>query len=123
MLDIQYFNFGQDIEALAKTLQRLEEIITQADSQRQQRPWQRPDNEYRTALQPVGEAAGNFKKTLEDCQTLLANNTRYGRNAANFVDNVQWSLGAERDVNVLRDRVRFHLIKVVLVVEYRSWLW
>ncbi|KAI4166587.1 MAG: hypothetical protein LQ343_007923 [Gyalolechia ehrenbergii] len=114
---IQYFNFGQDIEALAKTLQRLEEIITQADSQRQQRPWQRPDNEYRTALQPVGEAAGNFKKTLEDCQTLLANNTRYGRNAANFVDNVQWSLGAERDVNVLRDRVRFHLIKLGLLLK------
>ncbi|KAL8932957.1 MAG: hypothetical protein Q9216_006595 [Gyalolechia sp. 2 TL-2023] len=114
---IQYFDFGRDIKALADTLQRLEQIITQAEGQRQPRPWQTPDNEYHTALQPVGEAAGNFRKTLDDCQMLLANNARFRRNAANFIDNVRWSLGTERDVNALRDRVRFHLIKVVLILE------
>lgn len=114
---IQYFDFGRDIKSLAETLQRLEQIIIQADRERQQRPWQQPDEEHRAALQPVGEAAGNFKKTLHDCEVLLANNTRFHRNAANFVDNVRWSLSAERDVNTLRDRVRFHLIKLGILLQ------
>ncbi|KAL9025553.1 MAG: hypothetical protein Q9196_005647 [Gyalolechia fulgens] len=119
---IQYFDFGRDIKALAETLQRVEQIITQADGQNQQRPWQKPDPEYRAALQPVAEAAGNFKKTLQDCEALLNNHTRFRRDAANFIDNVLWSLGAERDVNLLRDRVRFHLIKLGLLVKPFEWL-
>ncbi|KAL9594284.1 MAG: hypothetical protein Q9219_007111 [cf. Caloplaca sp. 3 TL-2023] len=115
--NIQYFDFGRDIKALAETLQRLEKIITQADGQRPPRPWQRPDTEYRAALQPVGEAAGNFKATIQDCQSLLANNTRFGRNTAGFVNNVQWSLVVEREVNNLRDRVRFHLIKLGILLK------
>ncbi|KAL8825812.1 MAG: hypothetical protein Q9170_007647 [Blastenia crenularia] len=114
---IQYFDFGRDIKALAETLQRLEQIIINADSQKAQRPWQKPDDEYRAALQPVGEAAGDFKRTLDDCQNLLANNIRFQRNSASFVHNVQWSLGAERDVNILRDRVRFHLIKLGILLK------
>lgn len=96
-----------------KTLERLKAIIDSADDLRRQRLWQRPNDDYRAALQPVGDAAGDFSKTLEECKTLLDNKSRFRADTANFVRNVQWSLVVERDVNTLRDRVRFHLIKVI----------
>ncbi|KAL8663324.1 MAG: hypothetical protein Q9202_003960 [Teloschistes flavicans] len=114
---IQYFDFGRDIQALAETLQRLAQIIQDADKQKLRKPWQTPDDDYRGALQPVTEAAGDFRTTLNDCQTLLDNNRRFRRNASNFVDNVQWTVGVERDVNILRDRVRFHLIKLGIMLK------
>lgn len=109
-LDAQYLEFGQDIKALADTLQCLPRIIQNAESQHPQTPWKRPEDDYRAAQ--VVQAAGDFRATLKECQSLLDNNTRFRTDTNRFVRNVQWSLGVERDVGILRDRVRFHLIKV-----------
>ncbi|KAL8717384.1 MAG: hypothetical protein Q9225_005365 [Loekoesia sp. 1 TL-2023] len=114
-LDSQYLEFGQDIKALADTLQCLPRIIQNAESQSPQRPWNKPEDDYRAAQ--VVQAAGDFNGTLKECQTLLDNNTRFRTDANRFVRNVQWSLGVERDVGILRDRVRFHLVKLGILLK------
>ena len=64
------------------------------------------------ALHPVSQAIGDFRKTLADCEKLLNDNSRFQRDSAGFVDNVVWHLSTQRDVDILRERIRFHGTKV-----------
>ena len=51
--------------------------------------------------------------TLDDCDKLLKENSRFRRNRAGFVDNVHWWLGGtEAKVKTLTERVHFHAVKV-----------
>ncbi|KAL8735772.1 MAG: hypothetical protein Q9166_000636 [cf. Caloplaca sp. 2 TL-2023] len=103
--DILYLRFGREIESFTDSLQQLEAVINHANHQRPRRPWRDPDDECRVALQPVSQAVGDFKKTLDDCEKLLNDNERFKRDAAGFVDNVVWHVSTQRDVELLRERL------------------
>ena len=118
LTDVLYLRFGGEIKSFRKNLQQLLAIIEHANSQRPQRPWRDPDDECQTALQPVSEAVGPFRKTLKECEQLLNDNERFQRDQAGFVDNVIWHMSTQRDVDVLRERIHFHSTKVTFVSSF-----
>ena len=76
------------------------------------------DNEYSSAqLQPLPDVTGDFKETLEECETLLNDRRSFRRNAANFVENVIWHTTVERHVTNLTERLHFHVTKVLFVIK------
>ncbi|KAL8848830.1 MAG: hypothetical protein Q9221_006170 [Calogaya cf. arnoldii] len=115
--DILYLKFGREIESFAENLHQLEAVINNANLQRPRRRYGNPDHETRVALQPVSQAVGDFKTTLEECEKLLNDHERFRRDTAGFVDNVVWHVSTQRDVEVLRERVQFHATKLLIVTK------
>jgi hypothetical protein len=60
---------------------------------------------------------GDFRKTIEDCDVLLKDKSRFRRDSAGFVRNIQWNLMVAEQVRRLRERVAFHSIKMLKVVK------
>lgn len=97
----------------------LHQVVNNADHQRPKKSWLDHDSERVTAgvLNTLSEVTGDFKQTLLDCEKLLSDNSKFQRSAANFVDNVAWHSSTERDVNSLRERVHFHMVKVIFIAK------
>ncbi|KAL8644728.1 MAG: hypothetical protein Q9226_007618, partial [Calogaya cf. arnoldii] len=108
---ILYLKFGREVESFGENLQQLEAVINNANRQRPRRRYGNPDHDTRVALQPVSQAVGDFKTTLDECEKLLNDHDRFRRDTAGFVDNVVWHVSTQRDVEVLRERVQFHATK------------
>ncbi|KAL8924118.1 MAG: hypothetical protein Q9208_004255 [Pyrenodesmia sp. 3 TL-2023] len=115
--DILYLRFGREIELFSGNLQQLEAVINDANRQRPARPWRDPDDECRVALQPVSQAVGDFRNTLDECEKLLNDHERFQRDPAGFVDNVVWHISTQRDVDILRERVHFHATKLLVILK------
>lgn len=107
-----YLRFGKEIQSFTENLQQLDAVIEHADSKRVRPPQSTPKDEWQLALQPMAQAVGDFEKTLDECKKLLDDNETFERDSAGFVNNVVWGMWTRRDVDILRDRVHFHLIKV-----------
>ena len=63
------------------------------------------------------EVAGDFKKTLAECDALLKDHSKFKYSQANFVENVIWWSSIEGDVEALKERVRFHMMKLTFVAK------
>ena len=63
------------------------------------------------------EISGDFLRTLQDCERLLDDKSKFSRSASGFIDNVAWHSSTERDVNNLRDRVCFHMVKLNFIAK------
>ena len=82
------------------------------------RPWLPHDTaQVRSTLKPLPDLTGDFVKTLKACERLLSDNSKFQHNAAGFVDNVRWWLGVESEVEVLKERIRFHTTKILLITK------
>ncbi|KAG8527787.1 uncharacterized protein KY384_007941 [Bacidia gigantensis] len=114
---VQYSRFGREIQSLAKNLRDLVDVAEHAAEQRPRRPWGNHSDDCREALKPLLEAAGDFQATIKDCQKLLDDHNRFQRDAAGFIDNVQWHMGTQRDVDILRERVEFHSTKILVLTK------
>ena len=90
-----------------------------ARKKRKRRPWESDTNndDCRADLGALAEVTGDFYGTLRECQTLLDDRARFGRNEANFVHTVLWHTSTEREVNNLRERVHLHETKVFFVIK------
>ena len=90
-----------------------------ARDQRIRRPWDPDfrDDDCRADFGALGEVIGDFYGTLRECQTLLDNRAKFGRNEANFVTNVLWHTTIEREVNNLKERVHLHETKLFFVIK------
>lgn len=75
------------------------------------------DHIYRVQLQPLSDVTGDFKETLEECETILNNHKYFRRNPANFIHNVIWHTTVERDILVLTERLQFHVTKVLFILK------
>ena len=96
----------------------MESIIKNAEEQSPERTWRREaDSTTATILNTLSEVTGDFRRTLNDCEKLLSDNSKFQRSATSFVDNVVWHSSTERVVNHLRRRVNFHLTKVNFVAK------
>ncbi|KAI4283343.1 MAG: hypothetical protein L6R38_002229 [Xanthoria sp. 2 TBL-2021] len=106
---------SREIQSFADNLQQLEAVVNNANRQRPRRRWANPEHECRIALEPVSQAVGDFRKTLDECETLLNDQERFRRDTAGFVDNVVWHVSTQRDCDILRERVQFHATKLLIV--------
>ncbi|KAI4256860.1 MAG: hypothetical protein L6R42_005986 [Xanthoria sp. 1 TBL-2021] len=106
---------SREIQSFAENLQQLEAVVDNANRQRPPRRYGNSEHECRIALQPVSQAVGDFKKTLDECEKLLNDHERFRRDTAGFVDNVVWHVSTQRDCDILRERVQFHATKLLIV--------
>lgn len=105
--DVQYLQFGNEIQSLGQNLTRLNNIFE--DQSRGPR-WR--GSAHGLGLE-LSDLTGDFRKTLEECEKLLNDRERFHRDRAGFVDNVRWWVGGtEAKVKTLRERVHFHSAKV-----------
>lgn len=90
-----------------------------ARDKRIRRPWDPDfrDDDGRADLGALVEVIGDFYGTLRECQTLLDNRAKFGRNEANFVTNVLWHTTIESEVNNLKERVHLHETKLFFVIK------
>ena len=113
--DVKYLQFGREINLLAESLKRLEKIIANADAYHPRRPWHN-DTDL-VGPNTLQEVTGDFIGTLNDCQVLLEDHSKFHRSSANFIDNVLWWSATEREVINLKERVSFHVTKVTFIAK------
>lgn len=65
-------------------------------------------------LKSLLQICGYFRKTLQDCQQLLNDQSKFGTGHGGFIYNIQWNLSVEPQITRLKDRVAFHNIKARL---------
>ena len=68
-------------------------------------------------LKSLVKICGDFRKTIGECETLLGNRNKFARGRGGFVYNLQWNLTIEPEVRRLKDRVVFHNIKILTVLQ------
>jgi hypothetical protein len=111
--EIQYQEFGSDIKSLVANLSVLREVLRRASEQSKA---QIQRQEF-TGLNNVHEIFGDFKQTLSDCEKLLLENACFVKRDG-FVNNIVWIVKISGEVLSLRERVRFHHIKLS-----HFWVW
>lgn len=114
---MKYLQFGKDIKALENILRQLQNIFSHAFSYDHQPPWRQQKGDFGPTLKPLLEITGDFNATLQECNTLLADRSRFHRSSANFVINVVWWAGTEGDINSLKERVHMHVTKTFFVTK------
>lgn len=94
-------------------------VIANADEQNQlpRRPWHSDADRYGPSWDVLPEVAGDFKSTLEECDTLLKDHSKFQYSQGGFIENVIWWSTVEGDVNALKERVRFHMMKLTFVAK------
>ncbi|KAL2038376.1 hypothetical protein N7G274_009027 [Stereocaulon virgatum] len=117
--DIRYASFGKQIKLLEDSLRTLESVVANADKQLQlpRRPWHNDADRFGPSVEVLSEVAGDFKKTLEECDALLKDHSKFQYSQAGFIENVIWWSSVEGDVNNLKERVRFHMMKLTFVAK------
>ncbi|KAK3178116.1 hypothetical protein OEA41_000249 [Lepraria neglecta] len=107
------------IKLLEESLRTLEKVIANADRQHQlpRRPWHNDADRFGPSVDVLPEVAGDFKQTLAECDTLLNDHSRFQYSQAGFVENIRWWSSVEGDVNNLKERVRFHMMKLTFVAK------
>ena len=109
--------FGREIKSFANNLRKLVDIAENAAENRPRCPFGNRYDDCRQALKPLLEAVGDFQGTIQECRKLLDDHNRFQRDAAGFIDNVQWHMGTQRDVDILRERVQFHSTKLLVLTK------
>ena len=117
--DLRYHEFGKQIRSLGESLSTLQSVISNAEKQAQppRRPWHSDAHRYGPSWRVLLEVAGDFKQTLEECDTLLKDRSKFQYSQGGFIENVIWWSSVEGDVNVLKERVRFHMMKLTFVAK------
>ncbi|MCJ1386007.1 hypothetical protein MMC17_009132 [Xylographa soralifera] len=116
--DQKYLQFGEEIRNFSQALERLQKVLQNVEEERHRRPWLPYDAaQVRSTLKPLPDLTGDFVKTLKTCEKLLSDNSKFRHNAAGFVDNVRWWLSVETEVELLKERIRFHTTKILLITK------
>lgn len=120
LTDVKYIEFGTEIRYLGKSAERLYDVFTQTINKYSEHRSHHEDTDHHintAAAEALRQITGNFLQTLQDCERLLSNNSKFKRTKANFVDNVVWHSSTELDINKLRQRVHFHQTKINFITK------
>ena len=119
LADLRYLEFGRQINQLADSLRTLEKVIDNADRQNSlpRRPWHNEADHYGPSWDVLPQVAGDFKRTLHECNNLLNDHSKFQYSQAGFIENVIWWSSVEGDVNALKERVRFHMMKLTFIAK------
>ncbi|ERF73189.1 hypothetical protein EPUS_03030 [Endocarpon pusillum Z07020] len=114
--DSLYREFGDDIRHLSGNLEALKLAFEtgyrlSVHDGRYYDPLQDALDKDRRAL------VGNFEATLVDCEKLLKKNVAVSREGLSFVRNSYWHISVKPTVDALRERIKFHMIKMEFVLE------
>jgi hypothetical protein len=117
IIDTQYCEFGNSISRLVDGLEQMKRAFEEGYP-----PRYRPDGDHYDPLDPALEQdrislIGDFTATLDDCQKLLKRKVRVGRDGVSFVTNALWHLATQPIVDSLRDRIQFHMTKMLFITE------
>ncbi|MCJ1405221.1 hypothetical protein MMC11_008448 [Xylographa trunciseda] len=116
--DQKYLQFGEEIKNFTEALEGIKRVLQHVEDERLMRPWLPYDPaQLRSTLKPLPDLTGDFVRTLKACERLLSDNSKFRHNAAGFVDNVRWWLGVESEVDLLKERIRFHTTKILLITK------
>lgn len=97
-----------DIQYLARNLRQLGQVIRDVTKQV---PSLSADD-HKWDLKALPQICGDFRKTLNDCERFLRDESKFSQGREGFIYNIQWNLIIEPEVARLKDRVAFHNIKV-----------
>ncbi|KAK3721138.1 hypothetical protein LTR37_003428 [Vermiconidia calcicola] len=123
--DVRYKNFQNDINNFRYLLTKLNEALQNAH----RRYLDRGPFTAARAHDPLSDGfeserkaiVGNFLGTLQDCDILLEQNSKYRHQQSNVIQNLSWHLAQqEQRVDDLRRRLHFHCEKIRLVLERLS---
>ena len=123
LTDLKYRRFGREIQSLGDGCKHLDSVITHSQSQGPTGPGhqnithQQIDNINTATFKALSQVTGDFLQTLQDCERLLSNNSKFKRTKAGFVDNVVWHGWTEREVKNLTQRVQFHQTKISFIAK------
>ncbi|KAF7506038.1 hypothetical protein GJ744_012285 [Endocarpon pusillum] len=111
-----YREFGEDVSHLAGRLAKLDGAYQEGCdlSLRGLLPFNPRDKSIdrdRRAL------VGNFVATLEDCETLLKENSAMARQNMAVLKAPYWHIAVMPKVTALRDRIKFHMIKMDFIMQ------
>jgi hypothetical protein len=84
--------------------------------------WHRPDGHHYEPFDPALEQdrkslIGDFRATLDECQILLKRKVSVSRDGVSFFTNGLWHLATQPIVDSLRDRIQFHMTKMLFITE------
>jgi hypothetical protein len=105
--DRQYRQFGEDVQSLANNLDILSNVLDRAKT----RSGSRAFPQSFEGLKNLTRILGNFRETLDDCEKLLDNQASFEKRDG-FVQNIVYYQQVAPEVQILRDRIAFHNIKV-----------
>lgn len=119
LIDVRYLEFGKQIKSLGKSLSTLESVIANADKQNHlpRRDWHSDAQHYGPSWDVLPEVVGDFRATLNECDKLLMDRSKFQYSQGGFIENVIWWSSVEGDVNALTERVRFHIMKLTFVAK------
>ena len=119
LADRRYLEFGRQVNELGNSLLTLEKVIDNADRQNSllRRPWDNEAERYGPPWHILPQVAGDFKRTLHECNNLLNDRSKFRYSQAGFIENVIWWTSVEGEVNTLKERVRFHMMKLTFVAK------
>jgi hypothetical protein len=114
--DSLYSEFGDDIRHLSANLQALSHAFETGYRRSLH------DGHYHDPRDVVLDKdrrtlVGNFEATLNECEKLLKENASMSREGLSFVRNTYWHLCIKPTVDSLRERIKFHMIKMEFVME------
>ena len=97
----------------------LKNVIDNADRQNSlpRRPWHNEADRYGPSWDVLPQVVGDFNGTLHECNNLLNDRSKFRYSQAGFIENVIWWASVEGDVNALKERVRFHMLKLTFVTK------
>ncbi|KIM99882.1 hypothetical protein OIDMADRAFT_125583, partial [Oidiodendron maius Zn] len=121
LVGTQYRAFRSDIENLAKSLDKISQVVDSAKATwtqqslqlgRSQAPMVQKDWD----LTSLREIIGDYHKTLTDCEKLLQENREFKKNRS-FVNNLEWNLFLQPKVDQLRLRLGSHSTKIMILLK------
>ncbi|KAH0559505.1 hypothetical protein GP486_003982 [Trichoglossum hirsutum] len=108
--------FGDDIKSLGRNLELIKRIICNAEDQLKQVSL-REFGPEQFDLGALDQIVGNYSATLRECDNLILNNAKFIKDGSGFVSNIVYNFNVEPEAARLKERVGFHNIKILMVLE------
>lgn len=93
-----------------RSLLDLDEIIKDAELESGK---QRASVRLRCDWRSLSEIIGDCQSTLDDCRDLLSQNKKFA-SSSGPLQNIDWNIHVQSDVDALRTRIRLHVEKIAL---------
>lgn len=119
---VKYREFIGNIGTLGNGLSRLKDVAEASERQYPRRDWRNGDAHHFGAAQNLWpQLTGDFYQTLKECESLLARHGRLQNGRATAFDNLNWWLSAERVIENLTAKLKFHITKVEFYATPSQW--
>ncbi|KAI4923464.1 hypothetical protein J4E85_008502 [Alternaria conjuncta] len=112
----RYLEFGDALFRLHWSLNTIESIVRTANTglENERLESYGPELYDTTALIDI---VGNFRLTLEQCQKLLNDVSKFRTGKDGFITNIIYNLNTDAQVRDLTERLKYHSVKIGLVLD------